>query len=743
VSNGSAPTRTAVVGASIGALILGTGAALAVSAAEDKADTTETVTTAATAAGTTASSPASTTPTSGTTPAGATTTTDDEAEKADVALIGATGEQTILLGPRRNNGQRFGTLTLLLSNQTDKERGLSVRYIRKGGPSSVEVGRAETSPVSILRSTPSSVAPNQPIELVLRFTTEATQAPEALDGWLVISLGRVKGAKPSDTAPLVVPVAGALDAVEGVSPEPSSVTMQITEWIPVANCCAVGDTASVRLVGPDAVALSIRQPNYRSTVLLRNDDGRSLVVELSDLEPHAGYVDAQVKTVSELGAGEYKGNLSLGTNPDDPKLALTVRSRHAVLYVVLAVLVGALLGLALNLVTGIRRRKSLLRIQVKAALEAYRDADKSHGGDLWDISDVIRKRDDDDQDDWYVQTDWYAFPRREGARGLWSAIHWARTSEDLDVLTAWANDFSLRIELWLDLLKPVADLEHEVIHPPLIDGKLATLGRGPWEDTGTYEDSLKLLDEVRRGAPKDLDEKAAEKLKLRVRTQSVWHAQVRELWEELARLRAAGKISADQLRRLRNQKLDLVTDPEVREKTRGADNWLDLLEAVREVEEEIAKRKTSEERRREAVGVDLSTAWIMHERSRNAAAPPDPSEGYKINQGGGDRKLKAGEMLTAVRRGDVFTTALLVLLASVVYAETLYDTTWGSPADYATAFLAGFTTKVIADWTVLPLFQSLRSSAKPPDTPQPKPKPPAAGAPTANGVEGEEEKTEG
>ncbi|MGB0096341.1 MAG: hypothetical protein WBP81_27860 [Solirubrobacteraceae bacterium] len=43
-----------------------------------------------------------------------------------------------------------------------------------------------------------------------------------------------------------------------------------------------------------------------------------------------------------------------------------------------------------------------------------------------------------------------------------------------------------------------------------------------------------------------------------------------------------------------------------------------------------------------------------------------------------------------------------------MYSATVYTTTWGTIADFATAFTAGFAGQVTVKWGVLPIFRSIR-----------------------------------
>jgi hypothetical protein len=67
------------------------------------------------------------------------------------------------------------------------------------------------------------------------------------------------------------------------------------------------------------------------------------------------------------------------------------------------------------------------------------------------------------------------------------------------------------------------------------------------------------------------------------------------------------------------------------------------------------------------------------------------------------------EEMRKLQRGDIFWTLLSAVVASTAYALTIWDDTWGTVTDFATAFTAGFLTDTIVNWAVLPAFQSYRA----------------------------------
>lgn len=66
------------------------------------------------------------------------------------------------------------------------------------------------------------------------------------------------------------------------------------------------------------------------------------------------------------------------------------------------------------------------------------------------------------------------------------------------------------------------------------------------------------------------------------------------------------------------------------------------------------------------------------------------------------------QLLRRYRLSDVLLSLIVLLITSLVYTATVYSDTWGSWTDWATAFGAGFLGKLVIQWTLLPVYRSLR-----------------------------------
>jgi hypothetical protein len=64
--------------------------------------------------------------------------------------------------------------------------------------------------------------------------------------------------------------------------------------------------------------------------------------------------------------------------------------------------------------------------------------------------------------------------------------------------------------------------------------------------------------------------------------------------------------------------------------------------------------------------------------------------------------------LRKLKLTDMFVSAAIVLLTCVVYSATIYNSDWGTVADFISAFGAGFAGRVTVSWGLLPIYQSIR-----------------------------------
>jgi hypothetical protein len=119
------------------------------------------------------------------------------------------------------------------------------------------------------------------------------------------------------------------------------------------------------------------------------------------------------------------------------------------------------------------------------------------------------------------------------------------------------------------------------------------------------------------------------------------------------------------------------------------------------VEQELVEDSRRVEDLASTVGVG-SVSRPLAERQRLLRLPAG-------RDGADNQESGLWRLFTRLQRGDYFWTLLSGLVAATAYTLTIWDETWGTITDYATAFTAGFLTETVVNWAILPAFQSYRT----------------------------------
>jgi hypothetical protein len=644
------------------------------------------------------------------------------------------GEQgaKVELGPI-SDGQRTGFLSLLVRNTGKTQADLTLRYLRDNGEPPVMPGEDANDvtitllhpPIENLRVPPRSVR-----QFSLKFKLAGEDLPGDLDGQIVLRSETAAGAKSGDMTAepkvqeIVVPVVAQLAPIEGVSFQPSSITVQAVK----GKLWPGGDdaTATVRIYGPGVSAFLAAHPDFVTSALLR-DDEHEIVVVFDELQAEGDEVaTGTIHSESQLYPGEYEGNLLLSQSHATPALEVTFRSHHWFPWLLLVVLAGSLLGGLLPLYAGVWRRKELMRAELAGLVDAYQlglrgkttpEDPERPPPPLWDLTDAVG-----DLEDW--ETDkWLAMPDLYGVKGLASSIHWARTKEELDELGDKIIALSARIQRWLRFAEPVRDLEAASKQTGRkLDDKY-------WEDTHVPKDTKLLLLEAREEPEKD---DAAAALLRRIIQQTAWHSAVLDFWNELSGALDRPDLSEGQRKQIRTLAWDKVVFGDEAK-----------TEAKRTPAERRAAAVTLEARRRELdrilrpdrpaieyflegfgalPSVKNAMGWVTGTVGGGVMKVIEARVGAAMSK----RPRSIAERVAAVTRQQIALTALAWISAVIVYAVAEYGPAWGTITDYLTAFTAGFGASVVMQWATQPIFERLRlgkASGGAPTSP-----PPAGGA---------------
>ncbi|HEY6780875.1 MAG TPA: hypothetical protein VI111_07975, partial [Thermoleophilaceae bacterium] len=292
-------------------------------------------------------------------------------------------------------------------------------------------------------------------------------------------------------------------------------------------------------------------------------------------------------------------------------------------------------------------------------------------------------------------------------------------------------------------LRAVAEDEHEPREDHL------------WERTPVSQDTELLLRSARRPPT---DEQARLQLADRMERQTGWHRAYAQVWDLKAQLGRNQKTKA------KASAIDIdsiVKDAKpIAVRTPAEQDLLDLeleeiyaaLVAVNAatVHDPLQLQRADASQLRgqmdvlEGVGMaTLATASgleltrVLSEAGSESVSGPDvpqpaPSKSPGLSIGRAASALSPTQLRRRLQLVDSALSLVILLLTSLVYALTVYDDTWGSADDLATAFIAGFAGQVTVKWALLPIYRSvrLRAAGSPPvpEAPQATGQPAAAGA---------------
>lgn len=657
------------------------------------------------------------------------------------------GERTVTFGEAADHSL-VGKLAVAVRSDATQAAQLSAAYYPTGSTPGSGLGA-----VKIAGGGTSTLKPAAVGSVTLVFSLPAGATPADLHGMVV--LGAAPGGKGA-AASAQLEVTGAAPSLAGVTVRPEKLNVKIVDAAgPLGNPSRA--YANVQLAGPGVPRLfgPGAQP-LGFNLLLRSDHGDKARATLTDLvqgsEP--ALATATVRIEGDLGPGKFEGEAPISAfAAEAPKLGVTVESGDSVVYAVLVVFLGTMLGGALYLASNRRRRKVLLRDQVKSVLDLYvkrldelETASGKEGLPIWSLEEYLGP-----QPDWY-RIKWDSIVNFDGAvRTIWSEVHWARDDADLDQAAAQVALMRARVVRWLTVAKGVSVLQEAVRLTP------QALANEPWQGLHVLKDSADLLQVVRQLEPPD--DATAASLVDRIDRQAHWHTVFAEAWHAKAMLtRYMDRDDSYKptekaiVATIDLSKLDHEASPE---SGRKAERQIEL-------EYDLARdrEKIIELYRGEPGGLDLPGASLGGDDAHPAdivlvttGAVFDPADGMllapalteatraepadsfaafaTIVRGSSASDHAGGRIPVAIRsvlRRDLVWTIAIALATSAVYILTgVYTSSWGTVTDYVSAFAAGFIGKAAVSWAALPFFQSIRSAAASPAAPPPA-SPPAAPA---------------
>lgn len=649
----------------------------------------------------------------------------DNGDSALTLLGSQSAAQAVTLSRRMSSQALRGKLVLSVRSDVDAD-GLGVSYFSTG-PRAGSVRLKAGFAVDLKKDRAESIP--------LVFTLPKSASPGDLAG--IVVLQPLADGAPEGTR-FELGVTGTASALKGVSIQPEKVAIKVVGGVGPWNSPS-HTSAGVQLTGPGVPSLFAAGTAPPSLdLLLRSDNGDEAHATLSGLtqsKSNPAVATGTVEVDGDLGPGKFEGTTPISSlSADAPRLAITVESGNSFVLALLVVLAGAIIGGAIYLASNRRRRKELLRDQVKSLLDNYEstlkqvkasrnDAELS----LWTLNAYLGK----DPKQWY-RIKWNAVLDFDGAvQTIWSNIHWARAESDLDEVAGQVDELRARIVRWITVANSIAELER------VTKLELSSIADDLWSDRETPRDTERLLELIRAIEP--ADDEAAKDLIDRINRQSCWHEAFAEAWHAKAVLTLdmttkPSKYDANAHAMLASLDLKTLDTKACPESKRSAEAQVDLkLELTRCMKKIRATYKgpagdlklpgpapvaamvapaptlslvaTAAE---SEVPLEAIVEEGLTEADRKELESPQLGDGLRGTSASGHDGQRNPTAFRAIAKRDFFWTFAIALVSAAAYIPTFYTPTWGSWTDYVGAFAAGFLGKAAINWAALPLFQSLR-----------------------------------
>jgi hypothetical protein len=437
------------------------------------------------------------------------------ANAAVLALAGGAQSPRAISLDYDGSEKLVGHLDLLVRDEATVGGTLAISYFAEGdgtaaGPQAVS-GAAQSISAGGVAS----------IDLAAKLPSSAP--PSDLRGTVRVQLvheGHAIG------TPVEVSVQGQGPTLQGIVIVPSKVVIGAVDWLGPFEISRK-HTAKVELRGPTVPLLFRVRQHVEIGTRLQSSRGHEIKAELS-LHPSASAPDVAEGTISVKGGispGTYRAELPLtNLSAGGPAVSVEVKFGHGFIWALLAVLAGAILGGAVYLASGLRRRKTLLQQCLRQTLEEYLQVRKGlEESSLTKENPLWSTRFLGAPSSWFRGA-WTALPDIEGVPGVWTELRWSRNESDLDEGQKDMEALLSRLRRWTRVAEPgtVVVLQSAGYLTP------SNAPNKEWSNTKTDEDTECLLRELADTEPKDLA--GADALLGRVERQARWHALFARAW---------------------------------------------------------------------------------------------------------------------------------------------------------------------------------------------------------------------
>jgi hypothetical protein len=621
------------------------------------------------------------------------------AEEASGLAFVATDEEPVPVPMAKNyRGEFSGRLNVTVKNNSDVPGRLRLMFIPANSGRAFDLGRDRDELVRRVRP------PAERMRIAahdLKYVRLALHVPSraslsSVDGLLVADL-RPSPATTTDVPAAELRIVGKPKQARDVLFEPAEVTMGPVRYcdFPTFRTCYTSAAVTLRGDGARRLMEDGREPE--ATGILHTGSGATITARLQDLTADGNGVVTGTVDLTEIDdSGEYKGVLAVAPGGEGAaQIPLTVNVRNSFLFAFIAVLLGAALAYVMRWREQIGLRRRRLRGRLDVAIRRYEKLRDEHKGEEPASFDLATLLGDQPWDS--------PVPDAAGIGALRYDIEQAEQDADWGQLTRRVDHYVSTISRWLEVERAVehaSDLAASEV--PELDGHRIerTQCWAQLDALITEADSKEVL-------------KSCHNYLRRLEGQVKLYREFSALWNRKLEIQQRHDVDREKLDAIDVcAALDGVPAPD----SRTAKDLADARSELRRLQLELDELTPEIEPPRLAPGAYKATKTgpVGKLARRPAQTWDSPLTAELVDERNKRAKQHRQRRLWApFNRYDLLWTFVAIAVASVGYALTLYDDTWGSAVDFLTAFAAGFGVKFGADaaqttdWESVPVVGAL------------------------------------
>jgi hypothetical protein len=603
-------------------------------------------------------------------------------EATGLAFVAAGDEPVPVPMAKSYRGEFSGRLNITVKNNSDVPGRLRLLFIPANSGRAFDLGRDRDELVRRVRPAAERmrIAAHDLKYVRLALHVPSRASLSSVDGLVVAKLRPSPAAK-TDVPAAELRIVGKPKQARDVSFEPAEVTMGPVRYCAFLTFRTCYTSAEVTLRGDGARRLMEDGREPEATGILHTGSGATITARLEGLTADANGVVTGTVNLTEIDdSGEYKGVLAVAPGGEGAaQIPLTVNVRNSFLFAFIAVLLGAALAYVMRWREQIGLRRRRLRGRLDVAIRRYEKLRDEHKGEAPASFDLATLLGDPPWDT--------PIPDAEGIGALRYDIDQAEQDADWGQLARRVDHYVSTISRWLEVERAVQHAgELAETEVPDLDGH-----RIKPTQCWTQLDAL-----ITEADSKDVLRICRNYL-MRLEGQVKLYREFSALWNRKSGLQRRRDVDLEKLEAIDVWGvLDGVPGPD----SRTAKDLADARSELRRLDLELDELTPETEPPRPAPAAYGATkTGRVAKRARRRAQTWDSSLTAELVE---ERNMRAKQhrhrrLWAPFNRHDVLWTFVAIAVASVGYALTLYDDTWGSVVDFLTAFAAGFGVKFGAD----------------------------------------------